>query len=163
VVAVISNRADAYGLERARTAGVPAIVQPKYANQNRRQYDTDLAERVAAYQPDWIVLAGWLRVLSSNFLHRFPERVVNLHPALPGAFPGLHAIERAYRAYHLGQINHTGLMVHLVPDEGVDCGPVLAQDVVPIFSDDTLTALETRMHQSEHKLLITTLRSLCST
>lgn len=162
VVAVVSNKADAYGLERARRTHVPAIVKLKSQAQDRRAYDAELADLVAAYQPDWIVLAGWMRVLSSAFLDRFPNRVVNLHPALPGTFPGTHAIEHAFQAYQRGEIQHTGVMVHLVPDERVDCGPVLAQEIVPIHHGDTLGTLETRIHTVEHRLLVRTLRALCS-
>lgn len=160
VVAVFSNRADAYGLERASQAGVPAVFFPKDAAINRQVYDAQLAQAVLAYQPDWVVLAGWMRLLSTNFLSAFPGRVINLHPALPGAFPGTHAIERALQAYRRGEIAHTGVMVHLVPDEGVDSGPVLAQAVVPIFPEDSLEALELRVHQEEHKLLVNTLEIL---
>ncbi|MBI4787418.1 MAG: phosphoribosylglycinamide formyltransferase [Chloroflexi bacterium] len=160
VVAVISNKPDAFGLERARRANVPAVVKAKSKTQDRRAYDTELADLVAAYQPDCVVLAGWMRVLTMAFLQRFPNRVVNLHPALPGTFPGTHAIERAFEAYQRGEIRHTGVMVHLVPDEGVDCGPVLAQEVVPIHADDTLSAVETRIHVVEHRLLVETLKKL---
>ena len=160
VVAVISNKRDAFGLERARRANVPAIVKPKFKEQDRRIYDAELTELVATYQPDWIVLAGWMRVLSSAFLDRFPQRVVNLHPALPGTFPGTHAIERAYAAYRAEEITQTGVMVHLVPDEGVDVGPVLAQEIVPINADDTLDDLEARIHAVEHRLLVSTLKTL---
>ena len=162
VAAVISDQADAFGLERARRAHVPAILKPKLKTQDRRTYDVELADQVAAYQPDWVVLAGWMRILTSAFLDRFPHRVINLHPALPGAFPGTHAIERAHEAYRRGEINHTGVMVHLVPDEGVDCGPVLAQAVVPIQSDDTLDLLEARIHSVEHGLLVETLKKLAN-
>jgi phosphoribosylglycinamide formyltransferase-1 len=160
VVAVISNKRDAYGLERAQRANVPAIVKPKPKEQDRRVYDAGLAELVASYQPAWVVLAGWMRVLSSAFLDRFPQRVVNLHPALPGTFPGTHAIDRAYEAYRAGEITQTGVMVHLVPDEGVDDGPVLAQEIVPINPGDTLETLEARVHAVEHRLLVDTLKSL---
>ena len=160
VAAVVSNKKDAYGLERARQAGVPAVYYPKLKEQDRRLYDAGLAELVAAYQPDWIVLAGWMRVLSSAFLERFPQRVVNLHPALPGTFPGTEAIQRAFEAYRCGQIAHTGVMVHRVPDEGVDAGPVLAQEVVPILPEDTLGSLEARVHAVEHKILVATLKRL---
>lgn len=160
VAAVVSNKRDAFGLERAQRANVPAIVKPKPKDQDRRVYDAELAELVASYQPDWVVLAGWMRVLSSAFLDRFPQRVVNLHPALPGTFPGTHAIERAYEAYRAGTITQTGVMVHLVPDEGVDDGPVLAQAIVPIDPDDTLESLEARIHAVEHRLLVDTLKSL---
>jgi phosphoribosylglycinamide formyltransferase 1 len=99
-------------------------------------------------------------VLTDAFLQRFPGRVVNLHPALPGAFPGLHAIERAYSAARAGEIDCTGVMVHLVPDEGIDVGPVLAQQPVPILPDDTLESLEARIHAVEHRLLVETLHRL---
>ncbi|MBI5304770.1 MAG: phosphoribosylglycinamide formyltransferase [Chloroflexi bacterium] len=160
VVVVISNKADAYGLERARRANVPAIVKAKSPNQDRRAYDAELADLVLLDQPDWVVLAGWMRILTSAFLNRFPNRVINLHPALPGTFPGTHAIQRAFEAYQRGEIQHTGVMVHLVPDEGVDCGPVLAQEIVPINLDDTLDAVEARIHAVEHRLLITTIKQL---
>ena len=86
--------------------------------------------------------------------------MVNLHPALPDTFPGTHAIERAFEAYQRGEIDHTGIMVHLVPDEGVDNGPVLATEIVPINKDDSLETLEARVHQTEHKLLVKTIKTL---
>lgn len=161
VAAVISNKSDAFGLERARNADVPAIAKPKPKAQDRREYDAELSALVASYNPDWVVLAGWMRVLSSAFLDCFPNRVVNLHPALPGTFPGTHAIERAFEAYQRGELQHTGIMVHLVPDEGVDVGSVLAQQVVPIQPEDTLETLEARIHAAEHRLLVDTLKTLC--
>lgn len=160
VVAVISNHPDAFGLERARRAGVPAITLVKPKGMERRAYDAQLADAVASFHPDWVVLAGWMRVLSSAFLGRFPDHVVNLHPALPGMYPGTHAIERAWQAYRQGEITHTGVMVHLVPDEGVDCGPVLGQVQVQIRPDDTLEVLENRIHAVEHRLLISVLKQL---
>lgn len=160
VVSVISNKADAYGLTRARNANVEAIYFAKQENESRRDYDARLADEVASKQADYIVLAGWMRILSSAFLASFPNRVINLHPALPGTFPGTHAIERAYEAYQHGEIEHTGVMVHLVPDEGVDDGPVLAMEKVPICKDDTLETLETRVHDTEHQLLVNTLKKI---
>jgi phosphoribosylglycinamide formyltransferase-1 len=160
VSGVISNKASAYGLERARLAGIPAVVHIPKKDQARSDYDYQLADLVASFQPDWIVLAGWMRILSSAFLNRFPGRVVNLHPALPGTFPGTHAIERAYAEFAAAQIDHTGVMVHLVPDEGVDNGPVLNQKIVPILREDTLETLEARIHEVEHDLLIETLIAL---
>jgi formyltetrahydrofolate-dependent phosphoribosylglycinamide formyltransferase len=160
VCAVVSNKADAYGLERARLAGLPAIAHVYKKGQERIEYDRLLGDIVVSYQPDWVVLAGWMRILSPAFLGRFPNRVVNLHPALQGMFPGTHAIERALEAYHAGQIEHTGVMVHLVPDEGVDNGPLLNQRIVPIFPEDTVETLETRVHKVEHTLLVETLKSL---
>jgi phosphoribosylglycinamide formyltransferase 1 len=126
VCAVVSNKSDAYGLTRASKAGVDALSFPKQKDESRQEYDARLAALVSAYQPDYVVLAGWMRLLTSAFLDHFPGRVVNLHPALPGAFPGTHAIERAYAAWQAGEIDRSGVMVHLVPDEGVDDGPLLA-------------------------------------
>lgn len=163
VVSVISNKADAYGLIRAKNAGVEAIYFPKPENESRREFDSRLADEVTSKQADYVVLAGWMRLLSSSFLSSFPDRVINIHPALPGMFPGIHAIERAFEAYQRGEIDHTGVMVHLVPDEGVDNGPVLATEIVPIGKSDTLETLEARMHQTEHRLLVNTIRELLTT
>lgn len=160
VVSVISNKADAYGLTRAKNAGGDAIHFPKLENESRQEYDARLADYVSTCLPDYVVLAGWMRILTPSFLSHFPNRVVNLHPALPDTFPGTHAIERAYEAYQRGEIEHTGVMVHLVPDEGVDNGPVLATEIVSINKDDTLETLETRVHEVEHKLLVDVLKRM---
>lgn len=160
VVSVISNKAEAYGLTRARNAGIESIHFPKLETESRNEYDARLAAYLSTCLPDYVVLAGWMRILSSFFLSSFPNRVINLHPALPETFPGTHSIERAFEAYQHKEINHTGVMVHLVPDEGVDNGPILATEIVPIFADDTLESLEARVHQTEHKLLIATLKQL---
>lgn len=162
VVAVVSNRPDAYGLARARSAGVPALSFPKRPDESRQEYDARLAELVAGFQPDYVVLAGWMRLLSSVFLNAFPNRVINLHPALPGAFPGTHAIERAYMAWQAGQVDRSGVMVHLVPDEGVDNGPVLASEEIFFQPGETLEAFEARVHALEHRLLVETLQRLTS-
>jgi len=160
VVSVISNKADAYGLTRARNAGVEATYFAKVENESRRDYDTRLADEVTNRQADYIILAGWMRILTSAFLNQFPNRVINLHPALPDTFPGTHAIERAYGAYQRGEIEHTGVMVHLVPDEGVDNGPVLATEIVPMHQTDTLESLEARVRETEHTLLVKTIKTL---
>ena len=163
VVSVISNKVDAYGLTRARNAGVEAIYFAKQENESRNEYDARLAELVITKHPDYIILAGWMRILTSSFLNHFQNRVINLHPALPNMFPGIHAIERAFEAYQRGEIQHTGVMVHLVPDEGVDNGPVLATEIVPIHPTDTLESLEARVHEVEHKLIVNTLKTLLKT
>jgi phosphoribosylglycinamide formyltransferase 1 len=160
VVCVISNKRDAYGLVRAKNAGVEAIYFPKRENELRPDYDARLAVYVSACLPEYVILAGWMRILSSSFLSRFPDRVINLHPALPGMFPGLHAIERAYEAHQQGEINLTGVMVHLVPDEGVDNGPVLGQQEIHFQPEETLEQFEARVHEVEHELLVNTLRNI---
>ena len=162
VCAVISNKKGAYGLERARKAGVPAVVKVKWKDQDRREYDAELAELVRGYQPDWIVLAGWMRILSMSFLKHFPDRVINLHPALPGTFPGVNAVQRAFQAFQQGEISQSGIMVHLVPDEDVDAGPLLAQRKVEIHKEDTVETFEKRIHNCEHILLVETLKNLAA-
>lgn len=153
VVAVVANRADAGGLRRAEAAGVAAVCLPP-AGRDRATYDAALADEVAAHRPDLVVLAGWLRILTATFLDRFPGRVLNLHPAQPGAFPGLHAIERAYEAWRAGEVDAGGVMVHLVPDEEVDAGPVVAWRPVPFQPGDTLADFEARVHAVEHEVLV---------
>jgi len=160
VVCVVSNTADAYGLVRAKNAGVEAIHFAKQGDEYRNQYDARLAELVAAKEPDYVVLAGWMRILTSSFLNHFPNRVVNLHPALPGMFPGTHAIERAFEAYQRGEIQHTGVMIHLVPDEGVDSGPVLGQHEIYFEPNESIEQFEARVHEIEHKLLVNTLKKI---
>lgn len=166
VVAVISDQSKAYALERAKQNSIPAHIilwRPyREANLERRAYDKDLAAHVATFSPDWIVLAGWMRVLSSSFLDVFPLQVINLHPALPGTYPGTHAIERAWNDYQAGLIQYTGVMVHFVPNEGVDDGPVIEQQIVPITTEDNLETLTERIHQVEHTLLIKSIQSLIS-
>jgi phosphoribosylglycinamide formyltransferase-1 len=162
VVAVISNKSDAYGLVRASQANVPTMVLAKIPDLDRRAYDAILAGYVASFRPDYVVLAGWMRILTSDFLNRFPNRVINLHPALPGTFPGTHAIERAYEAWQKSEIDRTGVMVHLVPDEGVDDGPVLATQNIFFQSGELLEQFEQRVHGVEHTLLVETLKKVVS-
>ena len=186
VAAVIINRRDAGARLRAERAGVPVHYRPlaPYRPEvppadgkapatatasmargwdptaDRRRYDADLGELVASTEPDLVVLAGWMHLLSSDFLGRFPERVVNLHPALPGEFPGSDAIGDAWAAFEAGRISRTGVMLHYVPDEGVDDGPVIASTEVPIGPDDTLASLRRRIHEVEHRLLTSAIAQL---
>ena len=164
IAVVLSNRREAYGMKRAMVHGIPVVYFPllpyKKAGRLRTAYDADLARIVQGFGVEWVVLAGWMHILSDAFIQRFPNRVVNLHPALPGMFPGTHAIQRAFEAYQRGEISHTGLMVHLVPDEAVDAGPVVATAEIPILPDDTLEDLEARVHKMEHITLVRALREL---
>ena len=160
---VVSNRQDAYGLVRAEKAGLSTAYFPfkpyREAGKSREDYDADLAELIRPYHPDLIILAGWMHILSAAFLQHFPNRVINLHPALPGQFAGTHAIQRAYEAYQRGEITHTGCMVHPTIPE-VDAGPVIAQAEVPILPGDSLADLEERMHRAEHMLLVTAVQTV---
>lgn len=162
VVVVGTNKPGAPAVNRARRAGIATFELPLVSGESRGDYDARLADAVGAHEPEWVVLAGWMRLLTHSFLDRFPGRVVNLHPALPGELPGTHAIERAYEEFRAGARTRTGVMVHLVPDEGVDDGPVLGAAEVPITPDDTLDTLAARVHATEHTLLVATLRSHCA-
>jgi formyltetrahydrofolate-dependent phosphoribosylglycinamide formyltransferase len=161
---VVSNRKDAYGIQRAIQVAVPVVYFPlapyTKAGRPRQEYDAALAGIVQAFDASWVVQAGWMHVFTDAFLQQFPSRVVNLHPALPGMFPGTRGIQDAFEAYQQGKITHTGVMVHLVPDEGVDVGPVVATEKVPIHPEDTLESLEARIHATEHRLLVQALHDL---
>ena len=169
IAVVVSNRKAAYGLQRAREAGIPTEYAPlgayRRASGTRQAYDADLARTLCeTYRVEWVIQAGWMHLFGMAFLQRYPNRVVNLHPALPGTYPGMHAIENAWDAYQRGEVAQTGVMIHLVPDEGVDDGPVVAQEIIPIQPDDTLETLETRVHETEHRLLVAALHELiCQT
>ena len=162
IVAVVVNRRHAYALQRAATHDIaaeffglrPYLDDHDDPGEARRRYDADLAELVLSHRPDLVVLAGWMHLFTMAFLSRFPDRVVNLHPALPGEFPGPNAIDDAWNAHRSEGLDRTGVMVHLVPDEGVDSGPVLATEVVPIAADDDRESLEARIHAVEHDLLV---------
>jgi formyltetrahydrofolate-dependent phosphoribosylglycinamide formyltransferase len=156
---VVSNRRAAFGLQRAEKAHIPTLYRPlkpyktSHPAQPRQAYDHDLAQAIAPYQPDLIVLAGWMHIFSAAFLDHFPQKVVNLHPALPGQFPGAHAIEEAFAAYQQGQLEQSGCMVHYVIPE-VDAGPVIKTAVVPFQPGDSLASYTERMHHAEHRLIV---------
>jgi len=128
---------------------------------SRERYDADLATTINAIGVDLVVLAGWDRLLSSAFVSRFP--VINLHPAKPGVFPGLGAIEKAYRSWKDGMTDSGGVMVHFVPDEGVDDGPVIVAEDVPFLGHDTLESFAERVHETEHRLLVAAISQVLPT
>jgi phosphoribosylglycinamide formyltransferase-1 len=158
VVRVVSDKPNAGALTRTPGKG---LALPPHPGEKRAEYDTRLAAAVAESEPDWVVLAGWMRILTMSFLGQFPQRVINLHPALPGELPGTHAIERAFAEFEAGARTTSGVMVHLVPDEGVDTGPTLATADVKILPDDTMETFAERIHAAEHELLVATLARLC--
>ena len=165
IVAVVSNRKGAYGLTRAAAAGIPTVHVPfrpfRDRPDAREAYDAHLADTIAVYEPDHVVWAGFLRIVTPVFLRRFPHRVINLHPALPGELPGLHAIERAYEEAVAGTRTRTGIMVHEVVEE-VDAGPVLGTAEVAIDPAAGLEKLEADVHAAEHRLLVQVVRDLCA-
>ena len=149
VVAVGSDTPTARALERARDADVPAFAVGLSDSPDRTAWNAALADAVGEHAPDLVVLAGFMRILGPSFLARFPQRVVNTHPALLPAFPGAHAVRDAL-AYG---VKVTGVTVHLV-DEGVDTGPVLAQAPVPVLDGDDEAALRSRIQEVERPLYV---------
>ena len=157
VVGVATNNPDAFALNRAQCHNIESAVIAARPHETRQQYDARLAQLVALWQPHIIVLAGFMRVLSNMFLKNFHHQVINIHPALPGELAGTHAIERAFTEFQQGMRRNTGVMVHFVADEGVDNGPVIASQIVPIHVSDTLASLQSRVHATEHILIINVL------
>lgn len=148
VALVISNRADAFALERARSAGVKSLVIDHKRHAGREAFDAALVAALREHQISHVVLAGFMRILTRVLLDAFPQRVLNIHPSLLPLFPGLDAQQQTLEAGAL----IAGCSVHLV-DGGVDSGPVLAQAVVPVLPGDDVAALRERILVEEHALL----------
>ena len=144
---VISNKADAFGLERARRAGVATEVLLAGDYDSREAYDEALALRLAANGVHLIVLSGFMRILSAPFVQRFSGKILNIHPSLLPKYPGLHTFQRALDA---GDTEH-GTTVHYV-DETLDGGPIIKQSRIPILADDTIETLKERTQQAEYDL-----------
>ena len=153
VLAVASNRNDAYALVRARAAGVPTATFSLDCHADREERDLVMATWLEEQGVELVVLAGYMHLLTKPFLQRFPGRIVNVHPSLLPAFPGAHAIDDALAA----GVETTGVSVHYV-DEGVDTGPLIAQAQVPVEPRETLVE---RIHAVEHRLLPEVVRDLC--
>jgi phosphoribosylglycinamide formyltransferase-1 len=158
VVAVGADRPDAAGLAHARERGVEVFVTPLGEHPDRAAWDRALAAELAARRPDWVVCAGFMKLLGAAVLGAFPDRVVNTHPALLPAFPGAHAVRDALAA----GAEVTGATVHLV-DAGLDTGPVLAQQPVPVLPGDDEARLHERIKTVERELLVQTLAGLVAT
>jgi len=151
VAVVVSNNPAAYALQRAAAAGVAILVREQ-GDQTRRDYNAALASEISSVGVDLVVLAGWDRLLTSDFVAHHP--VINLHPAKPGTYPGMGAIERAYEAGQRGEETSGGVMVHFVPDEGVDNGPTIVWEEVPFVKGEVLEEFQERVHATEHRLIV---------
>jgi len=144
---VISNKPDAYGLERARSHRIPAKVVDNRGFETREAFESQLIKTLKGHGAELIVLAGFMRILTPYFLNAFPGKVVNIHPALLPAFPGVGVQEKAAEY----GVRFSGCTVHFV-DEGVDAGPIIAQAVVPVFPTDTGEVLSDRILKMEHQV-----------
>lgn len=146
ICCVVSNAAEAPGLARAREFGLSALCLPSRGVE-REEYDRQLIETLRSYDPALVILAGFMRILTPMFLKEYPNRVLNIHPALLPSFPGLHAQRQALEH----GVKVSGCTVHIV-DEGVDTGPILLQKAVEVLDGDTEETLSARILVEEHKL-----------
>lgn len=144
---VISNKPGVKALEKAVALGVKTAVIDHKAYANRADFDQALGECLEAHRIDLVALAGFMRVLTEEFVKKYQGRLINIHPALLPAFPGAHAIKDAWEA----KVKETGVTVHFV-DSGVDTGPIILQRKVPVLPADTLETLEARIHQIEYEI-----------
>ena len=154
---VLCNVPGVLALERARAAQVPTVVLPHQDAKDRAAYDAALVSALAPYAAEIVCLAGFMRLVGGTFLRAFPERVLNIHPALLPSFPGLHAVRQALE--HGAKVS--GCTVHLV-DEGTDTGPIVAQAAVPVLDTDSEATLGARIQQEEHRLYPLAVRLLAS-
>jgi len=147
ISAVISNRPDAYGLKRAEQANIDTVVLDHTQFTDRQAFDESLAQIVASYNPDLVVLAGFMRILSDSFVEQFSGKLINIHPSLLPKYKGLHTHKRALEDK---QQEH-GASVHFVIPE-LDAGTVILQGIVPVKADDTEETLAERVHKIEHTI-----------
>jgi phosphoribosylglycinamide formyltransferase-1 len=147
LVVVLSNKADAYGLERAREAGIESLVLRHTDFASREAFDLAMVAALRARDVDLVCLAGFMRLLSPAFVHAFADRILNIHPALLPSFPGLHAQRQALDH----GVTVTGATVHFV-DADLDAGPIVLQAVVPVRDDDTEESLAGRILAEEHRI-----------
>jgi phosphoribosylglycinamide formyltransferase-1 len=154
IVLVISNKSNAYALERAERAGIPNLCIPHRQYPSRAEFDAALVTELKKHHTQWVVFAGFMRLVTPILLDAYPERILNIHPSLLPAFPGTDAIQQAldYGA------KLTGCTVHLVTAE-MDSGPIVGQRAVVIRSDDTMETLSARVHAAEHKLLVASVQA----
>jgi phosphoribosylglycinamide formyltransferase 1 len=155
LVVLGSNTPECPALARARAAGLPSFVVDHHDYSARAGFERALVSALRAHQVDLVVLAGFMRVLGSEFLSAFPQRVINIHPALLPAFAGIHAQRQAHDA----GVKITGCTVHFV-DGGIDTGPIIAQAAVPVHEDDDEEALRARILVEEHRLLPAVVRAI---
>lgn len=157
IVLVLSSRPDAYGLQRAKAAGIPTIALNRSAYEGQAAANQLIADEMQRAGAEYIVMAGYMRMIGKEVFQAFPDRVINLHPALLPSFPGAHGIQDAFNA----GVKVTGVTVHFANEE-YDEGPIIAQRAVPVRENDTLETLEERIHETEYELYPWVLRHLAA-
>ncbi|KAB0669618.1 phosphoribosylglycinamide formyltransferase [Oryzomonas sagensis] len=157
IACVISNRRDAFALKRAEKHNIPAIIHESGAYADRREYDAALVDLLRDHGAQLVVLAGFMRILTDVMVTAFPHAIMNIHPALLPAFPGLHAQKQALDY----GVRFSGCTVHFV-DGGTDTGPIILQAVVPVPEDDTEEKLAARIQHEEHRIYPEAIRLFCA-
>ena len=158
IVLTLSNKPNAFALKRAKNNGIDTMIVDKSDYSDREAYDQELVNVVTSYRPDLIVLAGWMHVFTPKFINAFPNRLINLHPALPDSFTGANCIKKTWDARD-NTSTKSGVMVHRVVEE-VDMGEVVATMDVPLANHDDFEEYEERMHQAERSLLVSSVKFL---
>lgn len=153
IVCVISNKADAYALERAARHGIPTVIHENAAFADRRNYDAATVEILRSHKVELVILAGFMRILTDVMVNAFPNAIMNIHPALLPSFQGLHAQQQALDY----GVRYTGCTVHFV-DVGTDTGPIILQSVVPVEQNDTEETLSARIQKAEHKTFVAAIK-----
>ncbi|QYF82749.1 phosphoribosylglycinamide formyltransferase [Brevibacterium sp. PAMC21349] len=153
---VVCDREDAYVLERAKLENIDSFSFSAKNYSNKTEYESEILEKLRQYEIEFIILAGYMRLIGPTLLQKYSQRIVNIHPSLLPSFPGKDAIGQAFDA----GVKETGVTVHYV-DDGMDTGPVIAQKAVPILEGDTKDILQKRIQEMEHDLYPSVLQELC--
>jgi phosphoribosylglycinamide formyltransferase-1 len=158
IACLICDRPGALAVERAKTFGIETLVVSPREFKTKADYEAAILDFLLKKEIQLIVLAGYMRLIGPTLLKPFSSRILNIHPSLLPAFPGLHAIEKAFEAH----ARETGVTIHFV-DEGMDTGPILAQEALEIHPDETLESLDSRVHAIEHRLYPLTIQRVIET
>ena len=156
IAVVLSNKPDAFALDRALNHGIQVEVVDHKEFDGREAFESEIIERLDKYNIDLVVLAGFMRILTPYFVNNYKDRIINLHPALLPSFPGMHT---AKQAIEYG-VKITGVTVHFV-DDGVDTGPIILQSTVPVEDNDTEDTLLEKIHREEHRIFPEAVRLFC--
>lgn len=158
---VISNKKDAYGLVRSKKAGIESLyVNPRNFKSNE-EFNLRLIEEFQSKKVDLIILAGFLKILSKDFIEKYPNRIINIHPSLIPSFSGKNFYgNKVHEAVLNYGVKYTGVTVHFV-DEGTDTGPIILQEIVPVYQDDTVDSLQKRVIEVEHRVLVRAIKLFC--
>ncbi len=156
IALVFCNNSSAYAIERAKKHKLPFIVIDHKDYKTRESYEEEIIKSLEPFRIDYVVLAGFMRVLSPLFVRAYKNRIINVHPALLPSFPGMHAVRQALEY----GVKYTGVTVHLV-DEGVDTGPIILQSVVEVTDSDTELTLAEKIHKAEHKIYPEAIKLIC--